>query len=161
MTKQAHYCGVLVAPKGMWNHLRGHLRFEAIKAQNSPDECWPWPHAVHIKRGGYGSSGLLGETYAHRVAYRLWKEPIPNGLQIDHLCRNPLCVNPAHLEAVPQSVNWERGLAVTRLNALRTHCIHGHEFDQNNTYQWRSSRLCRPCNAAAVARYKARKAVAA
>lgn len=73
--------------------------------------CWAW--TGHKNRNGYGwTLGPKGKgESAHRIAYELLVGPIPEGLQIDHLCRNRACVNPDHLEPVTQRVNWQRGNA--------------------------------------------------
>lgn len=113
--------------------------------------CLEWKKPKKI---GYGYFLLDGrERPAHRVSYEWAYGPMPNGLVIDHLCRNPRCVNPAHLEAVTQLVNVQRGTASEawrRLHAARTHCKHGHEFTPENTlirrhpdgHQYRSCRAC-------------------
>lgn len=73
---------------------------------DSADKCWPWRGAIQSK--GYGALGR--GVRAHRVVvYRLVHGAIPDGLTIDHLCRNRRCVNPAHLEAVPMQENYRRG----------------------------------------------------
>ncbi len=75
----------------------------------TPDGCWPWVRKAAAN--GYGQLNNHGKHYyAHRVAYELAKGPIPPGLQIDHLCRNPRCVRPDHLEAVTGSENVRRGM---------------------------------------------------
>lgn len=79
------------------------------KVQPEPNSgCWLWIAA--LVTAGYGQFGLDGRMQsAHRVAFGLFVGPIPADYEIDHLCRNRACVNPAHLEAVPQIVNWLRG----------------------------------------------------
>jgi len=98
---------------------------------------------------GYGQIGFgKRKKYVHRVSYELRVGPIPEGLQIDHLCRNRACVAPVHLEAVTQKENLERGVGaeVTRLrHASRTHCKHGHEFTPENTRMYDGYRVCREC----------------
>ncbi len=95
---------------------------------------------------------------AHRVAYELSVADIPDGLELDHLCRVRHCVNPSHLEPVTPHENWARGQAISILNAQKTHCPQGHAYDEANTYiSGRGIRGCRACNRAAVSRYKSRR----
>lgn len=109
-----------------------------------PDSgCWNWTGT--IADTGYGR---VRKAYAHRVAYEFWIGPIPDGLQIDHLCRNRRCFNPEHLEAVTQRENILRGESPMARHARRTHCVHGHEFTAENTYSPPSGathRHCRTC----------------
>jgi len=81
-----------------------------------PDWCWQWTASRHPL--GYGRMGLGGKdggmAYAHRVSYELHFGPIPNGLELDHLCRNPGCVNPKHLEPVSHRENLLRGSRARR-----------------------------------------------
>jgi hypothetical protein len=80
--------------------------------------CWEWTAA---KTNGYGVVQVAGRLQrAHRVAYEAAIGPIPEGLHIDHLCRNRACIRPDHLEAVTQAENNRRA------GAARTHCPHGH-----------------------------------
>lgn len=96
------------------------------------DDCWLWTAA--IDKAGYGRIGEGTKVlYAHRVAYELAVGPIPAGLVIDHLCRTRNCVNPDHLEVVPQRRNILRGVAFSAENAAKTHCLRGHEFTPENT----------------------------
>jgi hypothetical protein len=77
-------------------------------------------------------------------------------VELDHLCRHRGCVNPAHLEAVTHAENMARGAY-----ALKTHCAHGHEFNDENTYRpLTGGRECRVCRANRSRAYRARKAVA-
>ncbi|WP_390623415.1 HNH endonuclease signature motif containing protein [Subtercola endophyticus] len=105
--------------------------------------CWLWSAA--IKENGYGTFGIgpavaSFQYYAHRVSYEINIGPIPDGLQIDHLCRVRSCVNPAHLEPVTNAENNQRR------TALITHCPRGHEYTDANTYVWRGARFCRECS---------------
>jgi hypothetical protein len=124
--------------------------------------CWEW--RGYLNDHGYGQIGVDGvSVYAHRWSYEHFIGPIPAGKQIDHLCRNRKCCNPAHLEAVTPLVNNRRGESPWSVNARKTHCIRGHEFTQANTYVnkhgWRSCRQCMRISAAkAYARRKALRA---
>jgi hypothetical protein len=97
-------------------------------------------------RGGYGRMKVADSMYrAHRISYTLANGPIPAGLVLDHLCRDSSCVTPAHLEAVTNKENIQRGESGT-FNASKTHCAQGHEFTQENTYRGPSGqRHCRAC----------------
>lgn len=105
-----------------------------------PDECWPWLRSRDSK--GYGKARIKKQSVApHRLAYELAVGPIPDGYEVDHLCRNTGCCNPAHLEAVtPAENNRRKTLA-------KTHCKRGHEFTPENTNRHSSSgaRVCRAC----------------
>jgi hypothetical protein len=109
-------------------------------------ECWTWLGARNDV--GYGRHSFRGRrVMAHRVAYMLTAGDIADGLQLDHLCRNRLCVNPGHLEAVSQYENIMRSEAWSALNNRKTHCVNGHEFTSENTYVRldRPGRQCRTC----------------
>jgi hypothetical protein len=105
---------------------------------------------------GYGVFYIGHKPHrAHRVSYELERGPIPPGLEIDHLCRNPSCINPAHLEAVSSRENTLRGVSPPAVNVKKTTCKRGHSFD----YFPRGERQCKKCQADRDrARYAARKA---
>lgn len=122
-------------------------RFWEKVEKAGPDECWGWTAATY--HNGYGSFWNGQRTMrAHRFAYERLVGPIPEGLQIDHLCRNPACVNPGHLEPVTRRENILRGEGITAQQARKTHCVHGHPFDEENTYVHPRGRTCRACNRA-------------
>lgn len=120
-------------------------RFRA-KFQVTPEGCWQW--TAYKNADGYGmfSAHHGRPERAHRVAYRLFVGPIPPGLELDHLCRNRACVNPAHLEPVEKRENIMRGVGRGAKNATKTHCRNGHEYTPENTYTtsrgWRACRTC-------------------
>lgn len=90
-----------------------------------PDECWLWKASTTTL--GYGQVQFEGRLRrAHRVVFETLVGPIPPGLQLDHLCRNPGCVNPAHLEPVTPRENTLRGLAPSAVNSRKIHCPQGH-----------------------------------
>lgn len=98
---------------------------------------------------GYRQITIAGRTkLVHRVAYEAWKGPIPDGLHIDHLCRNRGCCNPDHLEAVTCGENTFRSpLTLNSINAAKTHCAHGHEYTVENTrLRPTGGRACRSCD---------------
>lgn len=107
------------------------------------DDCWLWIAAVQSK--GYGSFAIDGVTYsAHRLAYEDRFGAIPEGLQIDHLCRVRQCVNPEHMEPVTSIENTRRGFFD------RGECKYGHDLTKTPPYvtttaNGRKRRECREC----------------
>lgn len=107
--------------------------------------CWMWSKKVHST--GYAYTRVDGKMVrAHRAAYELLVGPIPEGLVLDHLCRNRSCVNPAHLEPVTQRENLLRGNTTTARNAAATTCRLGHPLD--GRYPTRGVRYCKTCRRA-------------
>lgn len=128
----------------------------------TPDgDCLIWTHAKD--GGGYGKVSVGARLVkAHRYAYELAKGPIPEGLDIDHLCRVRACCNPDHLEAVTRQVNVLRGAGPSAQQARWTHCPQGHEFTEANTLRTEpGKRRCRECHNARQRAYNARKKAAA
>ena len=108
--------------------------------------CWLWEGGEGGEGEGYGRARVNGSMRAaHRVAYEALVGAIPDGMQLDHLCRIHLCVNPDHLEPVTPQENTLRGFGPAGINARKTHCIHGHEFTPENTYIKGGWRICREC----------------
>jgi len=108
-----------------------------------------WPYRGYLNPDGYGNTHGVG---THRRVYEALIGPIPAGLQLDHLCRNRACYNPSHLEPVTQQENLRRGLTgkINHHNAGKTHCPHGHTYDEANTCNTRTQsggprRVCRAC----------------
>lgn len=120
--------------------------------------CWLWTGPTNEK--GYGLTTVKGKTVrVHRIAYELWKGPIPPGLQIDHLCRTRNCFNPEHLEAVTPRENVLRGESSAALRARKTHCVHGHPFDDTNTARWPDgTRRCLTCRPRGNGKFRRSKA---
>jgi len=119
-------------------------RFWARVDRGIDADCWEWTGTT--RQNGYGCLTREGRNVrAHRVAYELERGPIPDGLVLDHLCRNRACCNPAHLEAVTQQVNILRGVGAGARNAQKTHCDRGHELSGDNLILSRSWRECRAC----------------
>lgn len=120
------------------------VRF-AEKAALQDDGCIVWIGGKTL--GGYGvfadkaTHEQNTKAMAHRWSYEHHVGPIPEGLDLDHLCRNRACVNPEHLEPVTREVN------IRRAAALRTHCPAGHLYDESNTYIRPGTvhRKCRTC----------------
>lgn len=104
-----------------------------------------------------GVPEVPGETLAHRIVYILVRGPIPGDLELDHLCRNPPCCNPFHLEPVTHRVNVHRGTSPWAANARKTECSKGHPLDGDNLRMEGSRRRCKQCARDADERYKARK----
>jgi len=109
--------------------------------------CWIWT----ASRSPFGH----GQFYvrhgvprrAHRIAYEMLVGPIPEGLVLDHLCRNPPCVNPAHLEPVTQRINTQRAPrgGTAAQYAARTYCPQGHPLIGDNLVRRSGGRVCLAC----------------
>jgi hypothetical protein len=126
-------------------------RFWLYVTRGSVDECWEWRGC---RQRGYGIFGVGVKTLrAYRWLYELERGPIPEGRQLDHLCRNRACVNPAHLEPVTRKQNILRGECPSAVNARKTHCVNGHHLSGANVKMKRQSnkrggyfRRCRLCS---------------
>jgi len=131
-----------------------------------PGGCWGWSGS-HLD--GYGQhrrkvDGVRRTVAAHRAAYEMLIGEIPEGLELDHLCRNRGCVNPYHLDPVTHAVNALRSPLMGKANSRKTHCPAGHEFTAENTRFTSQSgnrpglaRICRTCERGKAREYRARR----
>ena len=127
---------------------------KVVVAQN---HCWEWTGADNGK--GYGQFWDGQQLVpAHRIAFEWLRGEIPEGLELDHLCRNKKCVNPMHLELVTRSENTKRGIGpalAAQKQRAKTHCPHGHPYSPENTYITPvGGRQCIICRNARNRRYK-------
>lgn len=149
-------CGAVGRRRGMcdrhymrWWRESGEKRPRLPRAElfwtkvDKADGCWLWRGS--IGKNGYGYFCRGPKRLAHRYAYELLVGIIPYGLTLDHLCRNTGCVNPGHLEAVTIRENTLRGEGPSAVNAKKTHCPRGHEYNSENTYLYRGHRHCKRC----------------
>lgn len=121
------------------------------------ETCWLW--TGYRDRGGYGQFSVDGkQRKPHRVAYEWTVGPIPEGLQLDHLCRVRHCVRPDHLEPVTCAENLRRGHGFVGINSRKTHCKRGHPLTPDNLVPRKDgNRACRICWRETGRRYEAKK----
>lgn len=114
------------------------------KVEKRENGCWEWTH--YVERNGYARIWVDRRNVgAHRFSYEYHKGPIPEGLQIDHLCNNRRCVNPGHLEAVTPQENCRRIERPEPYQKAWTHCPNGHPYDEENTRVTDEGRSCLTC----------------
>ena len=103
---------------------------------------------IALLSNGYTPVTVSGvRVLGHRWVWEAFNGPIPDGLVIDHLCRNPACVNPAHLEPVLQRENLLRGDTFQARNASKTECPQGHQYDEANLIRSKDGRRkCKACH---------------
>lgn len=122
----------LFAPRGRWGHQ------PSIAEQIEVGDCWHWTGGKNSAGYGHNADGLI-----HRQVYEALVSPIPEGLVTDHLCRNPGCVNPDHLEMVTVRENALRGFGFAGKRKNQTHCKRGHSLE--DAYRYSGRRHCRTC----------------
>lgn len=129
-------------PTGVYERPSDATRFWA-KVNVTPG-CWFWKGSLYPK--GYGQFRFDGRPRgAHIFSYLIHVGQIPDGLEIDHLCRTRHCVNWMHLEAVTHRVNLLRGTGFAGTESRQTHCKRGHEFTVENTMVYKGERSCIAC----------------
>lgn len=121
-------------------------RFTAKVTAPAGASCWDWTAGL-FAGSGYGMFWLDGRSrLAHRVSYEHYVGPIPDGLVIDHLCRNRKCVNPRHLEPVENGENIRRGISPSAENLRRERCVRDHPLEGDNLIiNPNGRRSCREC----------------
>lgn len=130
-------------------------RFHDKYAIDASTGCWIW--TAWRNNQGYGTIGISPalsggpkQVYAHRLSYEMHKGPIPPGLVIDHICNNPACVNPEHLQAITQKANIDRSSHPSVQRRLAGRCIRGHDMtDPTNVYMRPDNgrKACKACYA--------------
>lgn len=133
----------------------GPDRFWDKVDRRGPQDCWEWIGSVNQKGYGQFSFGPASSNTMlkpHRLTYEAFKGSIPEGMHIDHLCRNRRCVNPEYLEAVTAAENNKRA------GAAKDACWRGHLFTPENTIKGRGdTRECRACRNNRKRQYRAQK----
>ena len=136
-------------------------RFEEKYIPEPNSGCWLWLGAM----SNTGRSCFTADKRTitgHRFAYLQFRGEIPLGMELDHLCNQPSCVNPYHLEPVVHGENVRRGWKFRGNGDLRRGqvlCVHGHDLSGNNVYNWRSlktghsSRKCKTCDRVRASEY--------
>lgn len=129
-------------------------------SEDGPNGCRVWTRCRDKLGYGLIQRKPGRSPSAHKNSYETFVGPVPEGLVLDHLCRNPSCINPAHLEPVPQRENVLRGISLPALNAKKTHCVHGHPLSGDNVIivaRERDRRICVTCKRAFKARWRAER----
>jgi hypothetical protein len=179
-TNQREWPGGVGAPPTVASRrVRSRMRFKSIPhltpeqqdkfwshvvVPYQPSCCWEWAASCDTNgrpQWGCVVDGKRHNFRAHRVAYTLLMGPIPDGMTLDHLCRNIVCLNPDHEEPVPDVVNILRSYGITAMNHRKTHCANGHAFSPENTLVRYSNgvgfRQCMTCRRLENARSNARR----
>ena len=141
--------------------------WEKVGFHDDPTKCWLWLGTASTGSHSKQKYGYLRVddkmVLVHHISYEMYYHvTIPKGMTIDHVkargCTNTLCVNPHHLEVVTNKVNILRGIAPSAVHAKATCCLHGHPFNEENTYVYPSGRRnCCVCHREQNRKYYAKK----
>lgn len=133
-------------------------RFYSKIKINEKTNCWEWIGT--ILNNGYPqfilkySKGIYKKLLPYRISYLLYKGDLKEELELDHLCRNPICVNPEHLEQVTHGKNVNRGIGWGGINSRKTHCPQGHPYSgENLLIEKNNRRRCKICKKIKDAKY--------
>lgn len=119
-------------------------RFWLKVERDEQTRCWQW--VASKNSSGYGTFGVKRRIVAtHRLTFSIFNGPLDSSLEIDHLCRNRACCNPAHLEQVTKRTNVLRGENNAAQNARKSVCKAGHPLEGENVYQNGNRRICKAC----------------
>lgn len=146
--------------------------FSTGRIVEAEDGCWLWTGCTNW--GGYGQAAMSDKVIGgdgskthhvvvHRFVFEYRHGAIPEGLDLDHLCRVRNCVNPDHLEPVTRSENLRRAVGIGSQWSSRTECSAGHEYTPESTAisSTDGSRVCRACRREYSRRYAAKRAAVA
>lgn len=151
----------MAAKKGNKNAVTKDLLDKLLSRLISVNNCWVLK--PNEPKGYSRTMHNRKRMMTHRVVYEILVGPIPDDLQLDHLCRNRACVNPDHLEPVTIEQNLFRSnLTIASQNKAKTQCKNGHEFTRHNTYhppKYPKKRYCKTCRDDASARHHRLKEV--
>lgn len=140
-----------------FEHLEPGLESRFWSQVRLTDDCWFWAGAISSR--GYGKFQWRDVQGAHRVAYTLAIDPVPEGHYVMHKCDNRACVRPDHLVVgTAQENNLDRqAKGRSKGPAPKTHCPLGHPYDEANTaYNAQGYKVCRLCRSIRKSRYRVR-----
>lgn len=159
---QQQYDGRGLQPIQRWSNDMGSLKEsieERLDKTDGESGCWVWSGMVN--QDGYGLVKIRGKrVMVHRAYLQETGVSIPEGLTVDHLCRNRACANPDHLELVTNLENVMRGFSPPAVNARKTECKRGHPFDAVNTYVApNGNRACKECRRMHLRKWRSKSKV--
>jgi hypothetical protein len=130
-------------------HKKDLQRFHGSYIVALASKCWLWTGTRTPQGYGkfcHGPAKDRTQWLAHRLSWTLANGEIPEGMVLDHLCRNPACVNPDHLEPVTIGENVLRGEGIAAQHKRKTHCKRGHALTEDNLYPAKRGRVCKECH---------------